>query len=216
MISKEYRGLHQILIVLSVGVVMKTGKHKQHHLRRSSLSEFNFTGISKRGGIIDSIKSFFTGKKKKENLTGAFDTKQLRSQRPPVQRSTVQRSTAQLPGKANNSKANSAIALHSLDADSLANNIARFEGVNVKGSLAQRNFNPGNLKFRGQKGAIQGDKGFAKFKSMDEGYTALKGQIKLDTDRGLSLKGFTKKYAPPSENDTGAYYKFLRKNTQTK
>jgi hypothetical protein len=176
------------------------------------LSEFNFTGISKRGGIIDSIKSFFTGKKKKENLTGAFDTKQPRSQ----SSSTVQRSTAQLPGKANNSKANSAIALHSLDADSLANNIARFEGVNVKGSLAQRNFNPGNLKFRGQKGSIQGDKGFAKFKSMDEGYTALKSQIKLDTDRGLSLQGFTKKYAPPSENDTGAYYKFLRKNTQTK
>ena len=108
----------------------------------------------------------------------------------------------------------SSISLSSIDSDSLAKAIARFEGANVKGSLAQRNLNPGNLKFHNQPGSVQGEKGFAKFKSIEEGYSALNRQIAKDTGRGMTLKQFTYKYAPPSENKTENYYKFLRKNVK--
>lgn len=73
--------------------------------------------------------------------------------------------------------------------------------------LAYVNNNPGNLRFVGQKGATKGENGFAKFSSPQAGYEALKSQIKLDASRGLSLKQFVYKYAPPSENDSGTYLK---------
>jgi hypothetical protein len=71
--------------------------------------------------------------------------------------------------------------------------------------LASRNNNPGNLKFRGQPGATQGEGGFAKFDDPDVGFQALKTQIALDTARGATLESYINKYAPPSENDTPAY-----------
>ncbi len=71
--------------------------------------------------------------------------------------------------------------------------------------FASRNNNPGNLRFAGQQGATQGDGGFARFNSPEEGYTALLSQIQRDQDRGLPLGAFIAKYAPPYENDTAAY-----------
>lgn len=49
---------------------------------------------------------------------------------------------------------------------------------NSQGSLAQRNNNPGNLRFNNQTGAVKGDAGFAKFNSYDEGFNALLNDIK--------------------------------------
>lgn len=71
--------------------------------------------------------------------------------------------------------------------------------------LAYVNNNPGNLRFAGQKGAKQGEGGFARFPTPEEGYMALKNQIKLDASRGLTLAKFISKYAPPTENDTKKY-----------
>lgn len=67
------------------------------------------------------------------------------------------------------------------------------------------NNNPGNLRFAGQEGATEGEGGFAKFATADEGVKALENQIKLDASRGHTLESFVYKYAPPSENDTKKY-----------
>ena len=79
--------------------------------------------------------------------------------------------------------------------------------IQLGSHLAQVNNNPGNLRFAGQAGAIQGQGGFAKFSTPEAGYNALLNQIKLDADRGHTLASFVTKYAPPSENDTALYIK---------
>lgn len=89
--------------------------------------------------------------------------------------------------------------------DLLAQQIARLEGYTKTGTLADRQMNPGNLRFVGQKGAVKGNKGFAKFKTHQDGWTALRGQIGLDASRGKTLQQFIYGYAPPSENNTAAY-----------
>ena len=73
--------------------------------------------------------------------------------------------------------------------DDLAKSIARFEGYNVAGSIAQRNNNPGNLRAgTGQTGTDAS--GFAIFPDATTGYAALDHQIQLNADRGLSLDTF--------------------------
>lgn len=79
--------------------------------------------------------------------------------------------------------------------------------------LAYVNNNPGNLRFVGQKGAVKGENGFAKFKTPQEGYNALLNQIELDASRGLTLAQFINKYAPPNENDTRLYVSQVAKAT---
>jgi uncharacterized FlgJ-related protein len=76
------------------------------------------------------------------------------------------------------------------------------------GTLAQQNNNPGNIRFNNQDGAVRGAGGFAKWNSMDQGIEAY---FKL-LDRGYrsfidnkDWSGLVNKYAPPSENDSGAY-----------
>jgi hypothetical protein len=71
--------------------------------------------------------------------------------------------------------------------------------------LAYVNNNPGNLRFAGQAGAVQGEGGFARFNSPEEGVQALARQVRLDSSRGLNLSQFISKYAPPTENDTNKY-----------
>ena len=62
----------------------------------------------------------------------------------------------------------------------------------------------------GQKGAVEGEAGFAKFETKEAGLRALRKQIVLDTQtRGKTLREFITKYAPPSENDTDAYISFI-------
>ncbi len=73
------------------------------------------------------------------------------------------------------------------------------------GTLADKNNNPGNLKFVGQAGAAMGEGGFAKFNTPEDGWQALQNQIRLDQSRGLTLAQFVTKYAPPTENDTNLY-----------
>lgn len=89
--------------------------------------------------------------------------------------------------------------------DKVAAVIATIEGYKKKGTIADRQKNPGNLRFVGQKGASKGTKNFAIFKTHQEGWNALRRQIQLDASRGLTLKQFIYKYAPPQENNTARY-----------
>lgn len=89
------------------------------------------------------------------------------------------------------------------------------EGRPVPGaSRAERNNNPGNLEFRGQAGAVpeEGPGRFAKFATPSEGVTALAKQLQLYGKRGLdTISEIINKYAPDSENNTGAYIDALTK-----
>jgi len=76
------------------------------------------------------------------------------------------------------------------------------------GSLAQRNNNPGNIRFVGQEGATNGAGNFARWESMDKGIEAY---FKL-LDKGYrsfidrqDWQGLVNKYAPPVENDSNLY-----------
>lgn len=81
------------------------------------------------------------------------------------------------------------------------------------GSVAYNNNNPGNLVYAGQAGAVAGTGGFAKFATYQDGYNALQSQIVLDANRGHDVSGnptttlsqLITSWAPPSENNTGAY-----------
>jgi hypothetical protein len=75
---------------------------------------------------------------------------------------------------------------------------------------SQKNNNPGNLRFAGQKEATGlDDSGFALFPNAPAGWRAIHAQIKLDQGRALTLEKFINKYAPPNENDSGAYLAFV-------
>ncbi len=81
--------------------------------------------------------------------------------------------------------------------------------------LAFRNNNPGNLRFIGQAGATQGEGGFAKFDTPQDGYNALVNDITSKVNSGLysNLQDMMSKYAPASDNnDPVAYANFIAKN----
>lgn len=88
--------------------------------------------------------------------------------------------------------------------------------IGMKDSLAYKNNNPGNLMFAYQRGASEGFKGFAMFDSPEEGFSAVIDQIKLDQSRGLTLRKFISKYAPPHENDTWLYVTRVAGNLKCK
>ena len=87
-------------------------------------------------------------------------------------------------------------------------------------TLAERNNNPGNLKFVGQAGASQGEGGFAKFDSPQAGFKALQSQLQLYASGGSQAAGYKKLdtiesimglYAPKGSNNTEAYIQMLEK-----
>lgn len=82
--------------------------------------------------------------------------------------------------------------------------------------------NPGNLKFAGQAGAEKGEEAarggnFARFKTVDAGLDALRQQVLKDAERGLTIRDFVMKYAPPSDgNDTEQYIKDATRELKAK
>lgn len=92
------------------------------------------------------------------------------------------------------------------------------------GSRSFRNFNPGNLKYAGQKGATGQDKnGFAIFESYDAGWQALIKQLRLAAagkskiyNSEMTLIEFFEKYAPGRDNnDPKAYALFVAQKLKT-
>ena len=95
----------------------------------------------------------------------------------------------------------------------LASSIAQFEGFNTLGTIAQRNNNPGNLRYAsnqvGAENTVNGQ--FATFANPQDGWDALTNYI--DSNSQLTLRDFTYKYAPPTENNTSSYLNFLTQQT---
>jgi hypothetical protein len=83
------------------------------------------------------------------------------------------------------------------------------EGWGKPGVWATLNNNPGNLRNVGQAGVIGTSGGYAVFSTPEAGWAALERQIRLDAAAGDTVETFINSYAPPSENDTGNYLRFL-------
>lgn len=78
-------------------------------------------------------------------------------------------------------------------------------------TIAHRMNNPGNLRFAGQRNATKGEQGFAKFDSPLSGWEGLLKQVELEQGRNHTLESLITKYAPPTENDTQKYIKYMEK-----
>lgn len=76
---------------------------------------------------------------------------------------------------------------------------------------ADRNFNPLNLRAKGNAGRDSG--GFAKYTDDESGWEAARRQLSLyyTRDKLNTINGIITKWAPPSENDTASYIKQVSK-----
>ena len=101
----------------------------------------------------------------------------------------------------------------------IAQAIATQEGFYAKGSTpnrAQRNNNPGNMEygdFAKRHGATGTDGRFAIFPDAGTGRAALDALLASPAYAGLSTDQIIQKYAPSTENDTGAYIAAVKKMT---
>lgn len=87
---------------------------------------------------------------------------------------------------------------------------------NAKETVGERNHNLGNLRFAGQRGASQGEGGFARFASDEQGVAAMDEQLRLymQRDHLNTLAKIIATYAPASDNnDVGAYIKDVSSKT---
>lgn len=101
----------------------------------------------------------------------------------------------------------------------VVNGSSGFVGTFSKpGTLAERNNNPGNLRFAGQQGATQGQGGFAAFPTLQAGLDALRndllGKMTGNTRTGLTgnstVQDLINVYAPKGDgNDPTTYAKNL-------
>ena len=98
--------------------------------------------------------------------------------------------------------------------DSIAQAIATMEGFFRPGTIAQRQNNPGNLRTWGTRPVVNG---YAVFESPEAGWAALRRQVELNINRGLSLQeffggkpGVYGGYAPAADsNDPHHYANFV-------
>ena len=93
----------------------------------------------------------------------------------------------------------------------------------LRPSVAERNLNPGNLRFIGQNGAVLGDNNFAKFRDWQSGFSALNSQLSLYETGQSKAAGYRKLqtiadiipvYAPKEDkNDVEAYIRYVAKQS---
>ena len=101
----------------------------------------------------------------------------------------------------------------------LAVAVSIMEGFQKKGSRAQRQNNPGNLRRWGKTPVVDG---FANFPTAAEGWSALQAQVKKNVGRGLTLyeffggkPGVYPGYAPDSDGNRSRHYaEFVAKSVK--
>jgi hypothetical protein len=92
----------------------------------------------------------------------------------------------------------------------LAELIATEEGFYVKGSVPNRNNNPGDLRHSPESTHLPGDPdGIGIIPSEAEGWADLERQLELYAARGLTLAQAIYEFAPPTENDSAQYLAFV-------
>lgn len=84
------------------------------------------------------------------------------------------------------------------------------EGYGIKGAIPTTHNNPGDLRHAPHAQHAHGDPdGIGFFDTAEEGWDALVRQLGLYAERGMDLKTAIGTFAPPSENDTPAYLRFV-------
>lgn len=93
--------------------------------------------------------------------------------------------------------------------------MAKMEGFYKPGTRPNRNNNPGDIewgKFAQAHGATHAEQPagrFAVFPSPSAGFAALAALLRFHTYRDLTVAQMLARYAPCSENNTGAYLHFV-------
>ena len=89
--------------------------------------------------------------------------------------------------------------------------IARYEGFYKDGSLAQRNNNPGNLRYVSWSTRKSGldSSNFAIYPTAEDGLYDLYDLLMAKAEAGYTLEELMNIYAPPVENNTNAYVAFV-------
>jgi len=85
--------------------------------------------------------------------------------------------------------------------------------IKVGGHRNWRNNNPGNIKSTNYPGSIGSDGTFAVFNSMEDGYKAQENLLQSSNYRNLSMHDAIYRWAPPSENDSAGYVKYVAEKT---
>lgn len=84
------------------------------------------------------------------------------------------------------------------------------EGFGIAGAIPTTHNNPGDLRHAPGAQHAHGDPdGIGYFDTPEEGWDALVRQLTLYAERGFDLKTAIGTFAPPSENDTPAYMRFV-------
>ena len=80
----------------------------------------------------------------------------------------------------------------------------------MPGSIPWRYNNPGDLRHSPHSQHYSGDpNGIGEIDTVEHGWEDLERQLKLYAERGMNLGQFVYAYAPPNENNSGGYLKFL-------
>lgn len=92
----------------------------------------------------------------------------------------------------------------------LAELIANEEGFNVPGSVPNRDHNPGDLRHSPHSEHTAEDPDGIGIEDSDaDGWADLERQLQLFAARGLTLAQAIYKFAPPTENDSAQYLKYV-------
>lgn len=87
--------------------------------------------------------------------------------------------------------------------------IARREGFFELGSIPQRRNNPGDLRHSPHSEHPEGANDIGTIDTVEHGWEDEERQLQLYADRGMTLKQAIYEWAPPSENDSEGYLRFV-------
>lgn len=92
----------------------------------------------------------------------------------------------------------------------LARLIAQEEGYGIPGSIPDRNNNPGDLRHSPHSfHPPDSPSGIGQIDTPADGWTDLERQLDLYAERGLTLQQAIYEFAPPEENNSAQYLKFV-------
>lgn len=91
----------------------------------------------------------------------------------------------------------------------LAHLIAQKEGFGIPGALPTRDNNPGDLRHSPHSFHTGDRNAIGQIPTAEEGWADLERQLELFAHRGMTLAEAIYTFAPPSENDSDRYLKFV-------
>jgi hypothetical protein len=91
----------------------------------------------------------------------------------------------------------------------LAALIAQEEGYGIPGAIPTTHNNPGDLRHSPHSFHLGDPNAIGQIGTPAEGWADLQRQLQLFAERGLTLEQAIYEFAPPSENNSAAYLKFV-------